>query len=185
MTNKSSRKGKGYERETAKFLTELYGETFIKVPGSGAYVGGQNKVRKILLDDGMIRIFKGDVVPGLSFPKLVIECKNYDDFPFHHLLDPTREVRFLEEWLDQLLDCADEDDFLLLIMKFSRKGQYIAIQEKHLLPGSRFSLQQTKGTKYYSPNYGTWLITEFNYFWHTNKDAVKVLSNVANPSVLT
>ena len=37
--SKSKNKGKTYEREVANFLTELYGESFTRVPYSGAFVG--------------------------------------------------------------------------------------------------------------------------------------------------
>ena len=40
MTNKSKTKGKTWEREVVLFLSELYKESFIRVPNSGAYVGG-------------------------------------------------------------------------------------------------------------------------------------------------
>ena len=35
-------KGKSFENAKAKFLTEIYGEKFIRVPTSGAFLGGQN-----------------------------------------------------------------------------------------------------------------------------------------------
>ena len=36
---KSKNKGKAYERDVANFLTELYQESFTRVPYSGAFVG--------------------------------------------------------------------------------------------------------------------------------------------------
>ena len=70
MPSSSKTKGNSFERQIAQFLTELYGETFIRAPGSGAYVGGNNNTRKQFLHEGQIRSFKGDIVPGQSFPKL-------------------------------------------------------------------------------------------------------------------
>ena len=69
MPSPQKAKGSAWERDVAKFLTGLYGETFIRAPGSGAYVGGTNKVRKEILHEGQVRAFKGDIVPGQSFPK--------------------------------------------------------------------------------------------------------------------
>ena len=79
MPSPSKNKGSGFERETAKFLSETYGESFIRAPGSGAYVGGKNQSRTEILHEGQIRSFKGDIVPGQSFHKLNIECKFYAD----------------------------------------------------------------------------------------------------------
>ena len=38
---KSKNKGKLFEREIANFLSDLYGESFTRVPYSGAFVGGK------------------------------------------------------------------------------------------------------------------------------------------------
>ena len=46
MPSKQKIKGATWERDVAKHLTEIYGETFIRVPHSGAYIGGSNKLRK-------------------------------------------------------------------------------------------------------------------------------------------
>ena len=43
---KSKNKGKAFEREIANFLSDLYEESFTRVPYSGAFVGGKNAVRK-------------------------------------------------------------------------------------------------------------------------------------------
>ena len=45
MTSKSKTKGKSWERDVCNFLTELYNDSFIRVPNSGAYVGGKNEYR--------------------------------------------------------------------------------------------------------------------------------------------
>ena len=70
MTSPQKAKGGSFEREIAQFLSNLYGESFIRAPGSGAYVGGSNKSRKEVLHEGQVRSFKGDIVPGQNFGKL-------------------------------------------------------------------------------------------------------------------
>jgi hypothetical protein len=105
MTSPSKIKGNSFERQTADFLTSLYGEKFIRVPGSGAYICGKNTQRKQFLHEGQIRNFKGDIVPGESFPKFNAECKSYKDFPFHQLFSGS--VKILEAWIDQCMDVAD------------------------------------------------------------------------------
>lgn len=169
MPSPSKIKGSGWERDVAKFLTNLYGENFIRAPGSGSYTGGSNKSRREVLHEGQIRSFKGDIVPGQSFPLLNIECKFYADFPFHLLY--SGESKILEEWLGQLLDAADPGDYSVLIMKFNRKGKYVAV---------RCNDEITKDAKNYfvytSKDYGSWIIQGFDIFWKNNKEKVKKYS---------
>lgn len=164
MTSPQKAKGNAWERQVADHLTELYGEKFIRVPGSGAYVGGKNTHRKQFLHEGQIRNFKGDIVPGQSFPKFNAECKSYADFPFHQLY--SGEVKILESWLGQLLEVADPGDFSILIMKFNRKGKFIATQDPVIGAGQNYSI-------YNSKTYGTWHLQGYDEFWNNNSDAVK------------
>ena len=167
MPSPQKAKGSGYEREVAKFLSELYGESFIRAPGSGAYVGGKNQVRKEMLHEGQVRSFKGDIVPGQSFTKMNAECKFYKDFPFHLML--SGKCAQLDSWLDQLLDVEDEGDMNILFMKFNRIGQFIAVQPK-------LTWMMDNYTFYASEKYGDWLITEKDSFFKLNKDRVKTYS---------
>jgi len=105
MPSPQKAKGSGFEREIAKYLSDVYGESFIRAPGSGAYIGGKNQNRTQILHEGQIRSFKGDIVPGESFPKFNAECKFYSDFSFHLLLNGEHKV--LDSWLEQLLAVAD------------------------------------------------------------------------------
>lgn len=169
MPSPSKAKGSSYEREVATFLSDLYQESFIRAPGSGAYVGGTNSKRKQFLHEGQIRAFKGDIVPGPSFPLMNAECKSYKDFPWHLLL--SKECLQLEAWLEQLLDAADAGDFNILMMKFNRKGSYVVVEHKH-----HGSLNlPTNYINYTSPKFGSWLIFESKTFWSLNADSVKTL----------
>ncbi len=169
MTSPSTAKGNSFERQTADFLTKLYGEKFIRVPGSGAYIGGKNTQRKQVLHEGQIRNFKGDIVPGESFSKFNAECKSYKDFPFHQLF--SGPVKILDSWIDQCMDVADPDDFNILFMKFNRKGTYVAVQA----PISETQLLFVKQFNYGSKNHGHWILMDHEIFWELNADAVKKL----------
>ena len=168
MPSPSKSKGNSWEREVAKFLSDLYGESFVRVPNSGAYIGGANTARKQILHEGQIRSFKGDIIPGQSFPKFNCECKSYGDFPFHQLFQG--ECKQLNTWIDQLLDVADVGDFNILFMKFNRKGKFIVIDfdtnsdtplfvEYHML---------------YEYNGKRWAIMDFDRFWKLNSDWVRI-----------
>ncbi len=167
MSSPQKNKGSGYEREVAKFLSETYGESFIRAPGSGAYVGGKNQSRTQFLHEGQIRSFKGDIVPGQSFTKMNIECKFYADFPWHLTL--TGECKQLDSWLEQLLDVEDEGDLNILFMKFNRKGQYVAVQGKHTWKADNVIF-------YSSEKWGDWIIMEHSSFFKLNTELVKQYS---------
>ena len=175
MPSPQKAKGSSWERDVAAYLSNLYGESFIRAPGSGAYIGGQNTHRKQYLDEGQIRTFKGDIVPGKSFPLLNIECKSYKDFPFNLLY--TSECKQLDTWLDQLLAPADEFDINILAMKFNRKGKFVAFEHKQRLfnHGDNYTLyNNTKKA------HGPWIIMEFERFWQLNKETIKILSYQSN-----
>lgn len=167
MTSPSKNKGNSFEREVAKFLTEHYGETFIRAPGSGAYVGGKNQQRRQYLHEGQVRSFKGDIVPGESFTGFNAECKSYRDFGFHQLFTGNAQ---LEGWLAQLMAVADPCDCNVLFMKFNRRGSYVVVQAVH--PWHR----STNYCVYRSAQYGEWMIYDFHDFFKLNSNLFKSLS---------
>jgi Holliday junction resolvase len=167
MTSRAKTKGSGYERQVADFLTNLYGEKFLRAPGSGAYVGGKNSARKEFLHEGQVRVFKSDIVPGQSFPKMNIECKAYREFPFHQLF--TGKVKLLDSWIEQATTAEDEGDLTMLCMKFDRKGQYVAV--KNSTPG----ITTINSLVYTSEQYGSWVFMEHTQFWQLNAETVKQL----------
>jgi Holliday junction resolvase len=176
MSSPSKNKGSSFEREIAKFLSNLYGESFIRAPGSGAYIGGINQRRKDFLHEGQVRSFKGDVVPGQNFGRMNIECKSYADFPFHLVL--TGDCKQLNSWLAQLMDVAEDDDLNLLFMKFNRKGKFVVVQSKLTWITDQFLY-------YTSPKLGDWLIIEFDHFFKLNKDLVKTYSGTTDTTSIT
>jgi hypothetical protein len=167
MTSASKAKGNNFERHIADFLTQLYGEKFMRAPGSGAYIGGKNTHRKELLHEGQIRTFKGDIIPGESFPRFNAECKSYQDFPFHQLF--TGSSRILDGWIQQCVDVADPGDFNVIFMKFNRKGTFVAVQTQ---PNTS-PLHFTRHFNYASGINGHWMIMDHALFWELNSDQVR------------
>jgi hypothetical protein len=167
MPSASKIKGSGFEREIAKYLSDLYGESFVRAAHSGAFVGGTNQTRKESLSESQIRGFKGDIIPGDSFSLLNVECKFYGDFAFHSLF--TGKHSQLDKWLEQLLDAADEGDLSVLFMKFNRRGRYVAVQAALTWVTDFFFF-------YGSKKYGDWYIMEMETFFRLNKDLFKAYS---------
>jgi hypothetical protein len=165
MTSKSKNKGNTFEREVAKYLSDLYSAPFNRVITSGAYVGGKNAIRKETLSEGQIRSHKGDIVPPDSWKRFNAEAKSYAEFTFHRLLSNV-EIPLLETWIGQSLDAADEGDFTIIFMKFNRIGRYVCYRQTDDMKANRF-------VDYTSSKYGTWRITNFDEFFDLNKDTVK------------
>jgi hypothetical protein len=162
MPSKSKTKGKTFEREVAKFLSETYGDSFTRVPDSGAFTGGKNVIRKETLSENQIKSKKGDITPPDSWSKFNCEAKFYSDFPFHHLL-VEKSIPMLEDWIDQTLQAADEGDCNILLMKFNRKGRFLA----YMMPEDFTTIRHID---YTDKQGNTWRITGFEDFFSKNKD---------------
>lgn len=165
MPSPQKQKGNSFEREVATHLSKLYDESFIRAPGSGAYVGGKNTNRMQLLHEGQIRSFKGDIVPGQSFVKMNAECKSYNDFPFHQVL--AGECKTLDGWIEQMMAVAEQGDLNILFMKFNRKGKFVCVQSSLTWVTDHFLYYTSKTHK-------DWIIIEWENFFRLNKDLLKL-----------
>jgi hypothetical protein len=168
MTSKSKIKGNAWEREICKVLSEHLGGIFTRTPHSGAFIGGKNSFRKQSLSESSIRTYKGDIVPPASFPFFNIEAKNYNDFQFHQLFSESKQ---LDAWIAQTLEPADEFDINLTIFKVSRRGSWIAFEEKLL---SKFNL--TTNYMKYKNHY----VIDFESFIISNTEPLRLLGANGN-----
>lgn len=167
MPSKSKTKGSSFEREVAKYLSDLYQDHFVRVPNSGAFIGGANAHRKQSLSENQIKSFKGDIVPPDSWNSFNAEAKNYAEFPFHLMV--SGDCKQLETWLDQLMAVSEPGDLNILFIKITRKGRYIALQSKYNWT--------TKNHMYYtSSKHGEWILVDFDHFFKYNKDHLKTHS---------
>lgn len=164
MPSPQKQKGNSFEREIASYLSKTYEESFIRAPGSGAYVGGKNTNRMQVLHEGQIRSFKGDIVPGQSFTRMNAECKSYADFPFHQVL--TGECKILDSWLDQMMGVSEDNDLNILFMKFNRKGKFVCVQSTLTWVTDHFLYYSSKTHK-------DWIIIEYDNFFRLNRDLLK------------
>ena len=159
--NKSKTKGKTWERDVVLFLSELYKQSFIRVPNSGAYVGGQNEIRKANLSVEQIKLMRGDIIPPEHYPNFLAECKNYAQFPFH-LLGHNHRIKLLDKWIDQVENDAKEDDAWLLFIKITRKGQYVVYNTRYLDPF------------HYGMKYRRYWFCEMEHFFRFHKDDIEL-----------
>lgn len=160
MPSKSKAKGNSWELDVAKFLTELYGSTFLRVPSSGAFVGGKNTHRKATLDQGQLQSKKGDIHPPHDWKFFNVECKSYADFPFHQLW--YADVKILDSWIAQQKEVEDEGDLNLIFIKISRKGQWVVFPEETKLEATR------------SISYKGWVFVAWDDFWSKQSNVLSV-----------
>ena len=165
----SKNKGKSWERDICNFLGETLGGSFIRVPNSGAFIGGSNAARKVLLSDGQVRNAKGDIIPPDNLGKLNIEAKNYAEIAFHQILNGS--CKQLDEWLDQTETPVDAGDLSFTIFKITRKGSWVSF--RHSL-ASHFTY--TNHTVYYrntADGLVPYVITDHETFFRSN--AAKII----------
>ena len=164
MTSKSKTKGNSWELEVAKFLSATYNESFLRITGSGSFVGGENNFRKASIDVSQLQGKKGDIHPPEAWKHWNIECKNFADFPFYQLW--ISDVKILDKWIAQQHDVEDEGDLNLILIKISRKDKWVVYQENLGFVSDR------------SIHYKGWFFTSWDDFWSKtrNVDLVKHLA---------
>ena len=122
MGKKSKRFGNGFEYEVRDILREATGDkSFERVPDSGAYFGGANKIRAETARKDLVEMMSGDLICPPDW-RWVAECKNYEDVPYHQLF-LGNSCLIINEFLQQVnQDATTSGKEPLLIMKIRRKG---------------------------------------------------------------
>lgn len=164
MPSKSKAKGNAWELDVAKFLSETYNESFIRIPSSGAFVGGKNNFRKTQIDAAQLQGKKGDIHPPEAWKHWNIECKSYADFPFHQLW--YADVKILDSWIQQQKKVEDVGDLNLIFIKISRKEKWVVFPSNLEFVSER------------SLEYKGWMFVHWDQFWEsqTNRDLVQLYS---------
>jgi hypothetical protein len=169
VTSKQKAKGNGAERELSKFLSATFGGNFMRVPNSGAYVGGKNAFRKASMSENQMSLTKGDIIPPDFMPKLVLESKFYADFPFHSLLTDGK-VPQLDKWIEQTIDCVEADDVWFVAFKINRKGWFTCFS-------ADMAPKYTLGNhSVYNDGTKTFVVTDLMKFFTDNKTVVLELT---------
>jgi len=163
MTSKQKAKGNSWELAICKFLGEHLGGHWMRVPNSGAYVGGKNVTRKVLLDSGQVRMVKGDIIAPENLPKMNLEAKNYKDIAFHQIIDGC--CKQLNDWIDQTETPAEPGDLSLTIFKITRKGSWVAFRESLK---DKFELKSY--VHYQKTDDTAYIVTDYESFVIANKE---------------
>lgn len=164
MPSKSKAKGNAWELEVAKFLSTTYNDSFLRVPSSGAFVGGKNNFRKTQISAEQLQGKKGDIHPPADWKYWNLECKSYADFPFHQLW--YADVKILDAWIQQQKDVEDEGDLNLILIKISRKDKWVVYPQN-------LGFTVDRGLPYKG-----WMFASWDDFWlkESNQALVKTIS---------
>lgn len=165
MPSKGKTKGNTGELKIAKFLTETFDAKFMRVPNSGAFLGGANAHRKVSMDAQQINYFKSDIIPPSHMHKLVIESKFYKSFPFDKLAGNVR-IGQLEGWIKQTLTTVDAHDMWFVVVRINHKGTWACFDHKWLQ-----HLQVGNHARYFE-----YVWCEFEPLFTNNKQAILSLT---------
>ena len=119
----SKAKGSKNERDVCKWWESWTGYEFSRVPSSGGLRWGRTT-------DTTGDIICSDQKHFLRFP-FSIECKNYKDINFEHLLLGNKRVKILEFWSQALEDAERGHKIPILMMRYNgmKKGEYFFVVE--------------------------------------------------------
>lgn len=128
MANKSKNKGKAFERQVAKFLSEVFQLNFERVPNSGAFIGGKNQFRKEKLSEEQQLLMDGDIITPSELSHVSLECKSYKSFRWHLLYEDGGENQ-LNTWIDQVSNTSKPLWFLCF--KINNQGEFVVFDTIH------------------------------------------------------
>lgn len=174
MPNKNKAKGNSAERELCSIFGEVFNETFIRVPNSGAYAGGLNNFRAKYLSENQKQIMSNDIIPPECFPKCALESKFYKDFEFHHLFRKEGN-NTLNGWIDQVFESGIDVNnvFPMICFKINRKGWFTCVWKNKIDDLDYSKLQHTI---YHYKDFD-YVIFELDCFLKTFTDELKAKFN--------
>ena len=167
---KSRNKGKSGERTLAALYQSVFGGSWKRVIGSGAFTGGKNAFRRETLSESQIKARSGDIHTPDFLPKLTLESKFYAEFPYHLLLTPG-PVPLLDGWIAQTRDGAGEHDLWLLNWKVNRRAWNVVYDAKwtDFSVGNHCIYLDGDGTRY--------IIADLVQFLNTNREVILRLAS--------
>lgn len=178
MANKQKTKGKCYERTIAEIFSTTFGKTFMRVPNSGAFFGGQNAFRLDTHTAGQARLFSGDIIPPEDF-SILIECKARKEFKFHLMLRKQGNLD-LNSWIEQAsIDYEKSKQALMLVIfRPNNCGDYVCYQKtSYQNKSTALICDLEKPTNYITYNLKgkIYIITELQEFLTLNKELIELI----------
>jgi hypothetical protein len=167
----SRNKGKAGERGLAALYQKVFGGSWTRVIGSGAFTGGKNMHRRETLSETQIKARSGDIHTPDFLPNLTLESKFYADFPYHLLLTPG-PVPLLDLWITQTKTGCGPDDLWLLNWRVNRKAWNVVfpIERKEAFALSNYCV-------YVAGDGNKFIIADLSAFLNANREAILRLAS--------
>jgi hypothetical protein len=165
MSNASKNKGKSFERDVAKFLGDVFGLNFERVPNSGAFIGGKNNFRADKLTDEQKLLMDGDIIMPKALSHVSVECKSYKDFRWS-LLYYKDGVQILNKWIDQSSNTSKTIWFICF--KINNMGCFTVFDSSI---GFEEYCTKFPNTRYFY-NDKVYTVTSMNNFFNFNKEGI-------------
>jgi hypothetical protein len=166
-------KGSTWERMVAQKLTDRTGLEFRRVPGSGAWMGGQNREKNINVLSGAQEALSGDIMGPDGWP-FSIECKNTAAFPRFHLMLENQDVQIDGFLLEAMTDAYHVKKIPLLALKRTRRGEFMMIPRYLALKAVEFDLPPPESYPHMTyifkrpeetiPVHHLWTLLSFDFF---------------------
>jgi Holliday junction resolvase len=164
MSSKAKAKGSGFERQLCEILNKIFNLSFMRVPNSGAFLGGGNSFRKATMAANQQLMMTGDIIMPPELDQWSLECKFYKDFSFASLYTENAQI---DKWITQSKEAGK---LWFLLFKVNQQGIHVAF-DKRLVP----SLNLPQNYMVYKDCY----IVYIENFFENNKE--NILSLNKNP----
>lgn len=128
MSNANKNKGKSYERVVAKHLSAVTGLSFLRVPNSGAFVGGMNFHRSEVLSKEQIGMFEGDIITPVEWNHVRLECKFYKEITWSSLFSDGGESK-VNSWIEQ--NEQGTRPYWFICFKLNRIGEFVIFPDSY------------------------------------------------------
>jgi len=122
-------KGSNWELKVAELLTKATEKEFRRVPLSGAWTGGQNRIRNANVFSGGVEALTGDIMCPDGFP-FSIECKNTQDYPRFHLMIANGDIQVNDYIRQSTEDAIHVKKIPMLALKRTRMGEFAMIPRR-------------------------------------------------------
>ena len=130
----SKRKGNRFERVVAKYFTDWSGFRFGRTPGSGSFHNNRDLGSDLICNDDKHK----------NRCCISIECKNYQDIRFEHVLLGNKSCKIFSFWEQACRDANRTKKFPILCMRYNSmpKGEFFFVVNE-TLASSIFNLQDS------------------------------------------
>ncbi len=145
----------------------------MRVPNSGAFLGGKNISRERELENNQVKLFKGDIIVPEILKNVVFECKFYKNFSLRSCLK--KNFSLLETWINQIETTINSEELWFLCIKNNNQGWFIVFDIKYQ---NDFKLENY--LKYISNNNKCYILCDMKDFLFNNRAKIIQLSNNIN-----